>query len=187
MSKRVIIVHGWGGGPNGYDWIPWAKRELENKGYEVIVPEMPDTEHPKINSWVSKLAEIAGEVNKEDIFIGHSIGCQTILRFLENLPEGKKVCKVILVAPWFFITNLEEEEEEIAKSWLETPLDFEKVKNKAKEFIVIFSDNDPFVPLEENRKVAEENLGAKVLMENNKGHFTESDGVTTLPEILKLI
>ena len=44
--KRVFIIHGWTGKPEG-DWFPWLKQELETKGFQVQIPEMPDTEKPK--------------------------------------------------------------------------------------------------------------------------------------------
>lgn len=81
-----------------------------------------------------------------------------------------------------------EEEETIARPWLTVPIDFEKVKQNADNFIAIFSDNDPFVPLEKNRKIFEEKLGARVFVENNKGHFSgPSDDCTELPIVLKAV
>ena len=171
--KRVIIVHGWSGSPNT-DFLPWAKEGLERKGYQVIVPAMPDTDTPKIENWVPYLKEVVGKVSREDILIGHSIGCQTILRFLEQLPENERVGKVILVAGFGpYLKGQTEEEQLIAQPWLDAPLDLNKVRTKADSFIAIFSDNDPFVPLEENKKLFEEKLGAKIFIEKGKGHFNE--------------
>lgn len=185
MKQRIFIVHQWSSSPEG-DWYPWAKEELENKGFEVVVPEMPDTDEPKIEKWVPALAEAVGEPKETDVLIGHSIGCQTVLRYLEGLAEGQKVDKVITVAGWFKLSNLEEESVEIAKPWLETPINFAKVKSHANSFTAIFSDNDPYVSLEENSEIFKEKLGAEILVESSKGHFTEDDGVTELPVILSL-
>lgn len=49
MKKNIFVVHGWEGGPDK-DWMPWAKRELERKGYEVHLLSMPDPDYPKINT-----------------------------------------------------------------------------------------------------------------------------------------
>lgn len=188
MNKRVIIVHGWEKGPES-DWFPWAKKELEKLGYEVSVPEMPDTDAPKIEAWVSKLQEVAGEVDENTILIGHSIGCQTILRFLERLPEGQMVNKVICAGGWFSLTEEAvptDEEKEIAKPWLETPINFKKVKKMANSFVAIFSDNDPYVPLE-NSEIFKEKLGSEVVIEHHQGHFNEEVGITELPILLKFI
>lgn len=50
MNKRVFLIHGWGGSPTT-DFLPWAKEELGKLGYEVITPDMPDTDYPKIETW----------------------------------------------------------------------------------------------------------------------------------------
>jgi len=44
--KRVIIIHCWEGYPE-YCWYQSVKKELENKGFQVEVPKMPETELPK--------------------------------------------------------------------------------------------------------------------------------------------
>src|SRR3989344_1157111 len=88
--KRVFVIHRWSGGPED-DWRPWLKEELEAKGYEVVVPEMPETEHPQIGKWVAKIAEVVGMPDENTYFVGHSIGCQTIMRYLQTLPEATKI------------------------------------------------------------------------------------------------
>ena len=184
---RVFIIHGWGGTPKG-DWIPWLADQLKSKGYEVITPEMPDPDNPKITPWVNKLKEIVGKLENSDILIGHSIGCQTILRFFETLENGKSVGEVIFVAPWIKLANLSSKEEwEIAKPWIETPMDLNTVKTKANFFVSLFSDNDPWVPLEENVKIFREKLNPKIVILKNKGHFSEDEGIKELPEILEYI
>jgi len=183
MKKKVFIVHGWDGHPEE-GWFPWLKRELEQKGFQVHVPSMPEPAEPKIEAWVSHLSKIIGDVDENTFFVGHSIGCQTILRYLESLPIDKKVGGAVFVAGWFTLMNLEtDEEKEIAQPWLETPIDFEKVKQHTKKFFAVFSDNDEFVP-QENKKLFEERLGAKTATEHGKGHFSESNGVNELSGVL---
>jgi hypothetical protein len=179
MKQRIFLVHGWGGSPRN-DWFPWAKAEFARKGYEIFVPEMPETEHPKIVPWVIKLAQTVGKPRLSDIFIGHSIGCQTILRYLEKLDDSQKVEKVILIAPWWFLVLDENEEQADADPWLNSLVDFDKIKTKAKKFVCVFSDNDPFVSLDKNIKFFEENLKPQIIVKEKSGHFTESDGFTKL-------
>ena len=119
MAKRVFIIHGWGGNPEE-GWFPWLKEELINHGFEVYIPSMPDTNNPTIKNWVGNLKNIIKSPDKNTYFVGHSIGCQTILRYLENLNDNIKVGKVILVAPWFRLKMYESKEEvRIAKPWIE--------------------------------------------------------------------
>jgi uncharacterized protein len=186
MPKRVFIIHRWSGSPAA-DWYPWLKVELEKRGFEVHVPEMPDADHPKIETWVPFLAKQIGKLDEDTFLVGHSVGCQTILRFLESAKE--KVGGCVFVGGWLPLKNLTADEKSVAKPWLETPINFEKVRKATKNSTAIFSDNDPYVPLN-NMKLFEQNLGAKIVLESKKGHFTDEEGVKELPvvmnELLKL-
>ena len=185
-NKRVFIIHGWDGYPDE-GWFPWLKKELEQKGFQVQIPTMPEPAEPKIEAWVSHLSKIVGDVNENTFFVGHSIGCQTILRYLESVPADKKVGGAIFVAGWFTLMNLEtEEEKEIAKPWLEISIDFEKVKQHTKKFFAIFSDDDEVVPFD-NKDMFEKRLDAKTFVEQKKGHFSGSDGVLELPVVLESV
>lgn len=182
MKKRAFIIHGWEGTPNNA-WFPWLKNNLKERGFEVIVPEMPNTEEPKVEEWISHLKSVVGNPDENTYFVGHSIGCQAIMKYLETLPQGVKIGGAVFVAGWFSLQNLEDEEsEEIAKSWLETPVDLEKILNRSNNFITLLSENDGWVSIEENKEKFER-LG-KVILAGKKGHFTEEDGVTELPEAL---
>ena len=186
MSKRAFIIHGWDGYPDE-GWFPWLKTELEKNGFQAHVPAMPEPARPKIEAWVSHLSKTVGDVDENTYFVGHSIGCQTILRFLESLPADKKVGGATFVAGWVTLMNLKTDQEKaIAKPWLETPIDFEKVKQHTKKFFAVFSDNDDVVP-QENKKLFEERLSAKTAIEHDKGHFSGGDEVKELPVILEAI
>src|SRR3989338_4635783 len=124
MSKRIFIIHRWDGSPTS-DWNPWLKEKLEAEGFEIHVPAMPETANPRIETWVPALAKAVEEADTQTYFIGHSIACQAILRYLEQLPLEKKIGGVVFVAPWLVLKGLEgEEEKAIVKPWLETPIDF---------------------------------------------------------------
>ena len=186
INKRVFVIHGWDGYPNE-GWFPWLKKELEQKDFKVQIPSMPEPAEPKIEAWVLHLSKIVGEVDENTFFVGHSIGCQTILRYLESLPADKKIGGAIFIAGWFTLMNLKtDEEKEIAQPWLETPIDFEKVKQHTEKFFAVFSDNDEVVPIN-NKDLFEQRLGAKTAVEHSKGHFSGSDGVKELPSVLDAV
>ncbi len=185
--KKVIIVHGWDDGPEKA-WFPWLKKELEAKGFEVIALQLPDTSLPRINKWVPALAAAAGEVNEDTYFIGHSMGCQTIVRFLESLSEGKKVGGAVFVAGFFKrLTNLEEDAEvqDVGREWLTTPIDLAKVKSHLPKSIAIFSDDDPWVPLD-NQEEYKDKLGSEIIIEHTKGHYSGGrDNCFELPIVVE--
>jgi len=182
MERRVFVVHGWEGSPEE-GWFPWLKAELTKKGFNVNVLPMPNSEEPKIEEWVGFLAKNVGKADPKTILVGGSIGCQTIWRYLETLGDDEKIAGAVLVAPWTKLkpaATEDEESKEIAKPWLETPIDWEKVKKHCPKFIAIFSDNDPYVYLEEEN-LFEEKLGAMVIVERKMGHFSGDDKITSLP------
>lgn len=185
-QKTVYIVHGWSGSPdNGFK--PWIKKELEARGYVVVSPQMPDTDTPKMETWLPFLQNLIQHPDEETILIGHSMGGAAVLRYLETLPEGIQIKKAVLVTPVVdAIKDMSEEEKSIAKPWLETPLDFEKIKRSAKEIIGFFSDNDKYIPLE-SEKLLREKCGAKTVIEHQKGHYSNSDGTEEVPQILHSI
>lgn len=181
--KKVYLIHGWGGNQNSEAWFSWLRKELENGGIKLEIPEMPDTENPKIESWVNKLGEIVKEFNENTFFIGHSIGCQTIMRYLESR-EGK-IGGIIFIAPWTHLQNLSgKEEEKIAKPWLGKPINFDKVKSFTDNVIVIFSNNDPYVPLSE-KDIFKEKLNAEVIIKNNEGHFNETKEIKEIIDFIE--
>ena len=188
MPKRVFIIHGWGSSPER-NWKPWLRNELEKRGFTVFVPAMPDTDNPTIEAWVNHLSKVIGTPDKNCYFIGQSIGCQTILRYLESQPNSVKIGGAILVAGWVHLTpkaSEDDHDEEIAKPWLKTPIKWKKIITHTKNFVAIFSDNDPLVPIED-AEIFKEKLGAKIIIEHNKGHFSHDDGITKLHIVLETL
>lgn len=140
---------------------------------------MPDTESPRIEAWVNHLKESIGATDSNTYFIGGSIGCQAILRYLETLDHS--VGGAVFVSGWFDLENLDEEEQEIARPWIETPIDLMKVKSVLPKSTLIISDNDPFGAFELNKRKFSE-LGSKIVVMHNAGHISGDDGFTELPE-----
>ncbi len=181
--KRVIIVHRWAGSPSD-DWYPWLKKELESRGFSVVVPQMPDTDKPHIDKWIDHLRKIVGKLDENTYFVGHSVGCQAIIRYLETVPG--KVGGIVLVAGWLGLRNLEtEEEKEIAYSWENEPINFERTKEKTKKIVAIFSDDDPWVPVKD-AELFKNKLGAKIIIRHKMQHFTEKSLPFLLEEIIKI-
>ena len=185
--KKIYIIHGWGGSSEK-DWIPWLETELKKKRFKVKSFDMPDSENPKIEKWIKHLELKINpeELDENSYFVGHSVGCQTIMRYLEKLHKHKKIGGCVFVAPWFNLINLEQEELEIAHPWTNTKIDFSRILDHCNNFLAIFSDNDPFVHSNEIEKF-KNNLGAKTIIKKKKGHFTSEDGVKKIPEILDFL
>ena len=179
MEKRAFLIHGWEGYPEE-GWRPWLKGELEKKGFKVIVPAMPDTNHPKMDAWLNHLIEAVGKPDENCYFVGHSLGCITILRYIETL-KNQKIGGAVLVAG--FTSNLGYEE---LDSFFRKPLEWEKIKANCKKFVAVHSDNDKYVSLHYGI-MFKEKLGAELVVDHAKGHFSGDDGIDVLPVALDAV
>lgn len=178
MKKRAILIHGWQGTPLG-GWRPWLKKKLEKKGFEVIIPKLPNPNHPKKRQWINAIKKAVCKPDKECSIVGHSLGCIATLRYLETLKKGQTIGNVILVAG--FTVSLGPKE---LLGFYSPPLNFEKMKKHCKKFVAIHSDNDPHVPLF-YKDIFKKKLGAKIIVMHNMKHFSGSDGVYKLPVVYK--
>ncbi|MBI2146595.1 hypothetical protein HYU22_04605 [Candidatus Woesearchaeota archaeon] len=70
---------------------------------------------------------------------------------------------------------------------MNTTIDFKKVNPKLSNLTVFLSSNEPYGFVDYNATSFREKLGAKVIVEKNKGHFTTEDGVKTVPEVVREI
>lgn len=174
---KIYIIHGWDGSPDE-PMLKHIKKEAESLRHKVTILEMPEPAVPTISAWMNTIDDSV-KPDKDTVFIGHSIGCQAILRYLETITTPIRA--IILIAPWMTLDEeaLRKEGEEmleIAGPWVNTPINWELVKKNAGKVICLFSDNDPYVPLS-NADTFRDNLNAKIIIEKDKGHFSEDTGV----------
>ncbi|MEK6937549.1 MAG: DUF4202 family protein [Nanoarchaeota archaeon] len=177
-TTNVFIIHGAYGNPEE-NWFPWLKAELEKLSCKVFVPTFPTPEHQTLEDWMEVLKSYQKEINKDTIFIGHSLGVPFILHLLEKF----KVKGTFLVAG--FCTLPENQFKEGMRSFVKY-FDYQKIKCNCKNFSVYHSDNDPYLPLSLGKELAEK-TGVKLTLVKNAGHFNEKAGYTKFPLLLEEI
>jgi predicted alpha/beta hydrolase family esterase len=175
MKKRAFIIHGWGGSPDS-NWFPWIKAELENQDFEVSVPQMPNADFPQQKEWVKYMQELIGEVDANTFLVGHSLGVIAILRFLESLSVDQKVDGAILVSGFSESLGTIPEIENFFKN----QVDYEEIRSHCENFVVINSDDDPYVPMEKG-EILRDKLGAKLIVLHSAGHINIGTGYFELP------
>ena len=192
--KRVIIVHCWDGVPNSR-WYPYVKKELEKDGaFKVEIPAMPNTARPEPRAWQEKLAEVIGTADENLYLVGHSVGVPAIFRYIERLPEGIRIGGVVSVAGY---TDALEDvaaigDKTVLPPFFDPPFDWEKIKRSAKKFVVIYSNNDPYVS-PKYAEIIKDELDAELILKKGMGHFSEPDGegdsviVKELPDVVEAI
>jgi isopentenyldiphosphate isomerase len=88
-----------------------------------------------------------------------------------------KIGGVIFVAGWFDLENLEgPDAEAIAKPWIKTPINTEKVRSSIGFSVTFLGSNDPWVPYEKTKEKFEKLLGSEIITIHDGGHITSDDG-----------
>jgi uncharacterized protein len=180
MSKRVFIIHGWEGTPDS-NWFQWLKGELEKKEFEVTVPQMPNANFPEMDEWLSYLRKIVGESDGNTFFIGHSLGSVAILRYFEILSEQEKTGGAVLTAAFSESIGIE-----VLDNFFVAPLDYGRMKKVSKKIVVINSDNDPYVPLQQGENLRDK-LDAKLIVIPKGDHLNVGNGNFEFPLVLNEI
>ncbi len=191
--KKVIIVHGCPSNiekaqdekTRTYDkhWIPWLKKNLEEKGFDVEVPLMPKPWAPDYIKFKKVFDKL--NIDENSIFVGHSCGCAFLVRWLGY--TKKKINKLILVAPWKIPDEAKHKESfELKKEFYNYEIN-EFVKENVRE-IIIFTSNDEEEDGKKSVKIFHNTLKGKIIELKNHGHFTKGDmGTEKFPELLKEI
>lgn len=178
---NFIIIHGIYGHP-GENWFPWLKKELESRGYEVIVPKFPTPLDQSLESWMRVISQYEDKINQETVLIGHSLGAAFILDYLEQ--ANKKIKAAFLVAGYHRL--IDNEFKELNKTFVGKKFNWEKVRNSCSNFFVFGADNDQYIPLELTKEMAG-TLNAELNIIPDGGHLNSKAGFDTFPLLLECI
>lgn len=180
--KNVFIFHGAYGNPSE-NWFPWLKTELEKQGIEVIVPKFPTPENQNLENWLNVFNQYKNKVNKDTIFVGHSIGAAFILRNLKQIEQ--KIKASFLIAG--FITFLNDPVfDKLNRTFLDKEFNWGKIKQNCGKFYIFQSSNDPYVPFEKAIELKEK-LNTEITVVENAGHFNKEAGYTKFELLLNKI
>lgn len=182
---KILLFHCWGGDGRSC-WSGWLADTFRARGIEILAPDFPETNSPSLENW---LATVRTHVKRFDpvddwVLIGHSLGCPAILRLLETFGEKEKIKCAILVAGFAKDLGIGE-----IRNFVDKEFDWNKIRKKAGKFVVINSDNDPYIDLGEGQRIAKL-LHAEFIIEPGAGHINEGSGFTKyerLSEIIKKI
>lgn len=176
-SKKVFIVHGFEGSPNG-GWRPYLMRELEKQDIYACSLSMPSPDAPKLDEWLGEIKRHVDMNKNDDIYlVGHSLGGTAILRYLEVYTSPNIKGVITVSAPCSQTAN------EKIRSFLFDDFDWLKIKNKVSKVTVIHGDDDPVVSVSNAQTIAQE-LGGKLILVPNGRHLNGSAGFVELPEAL---
>jgi uncharacterized protein len=174
-TKHVYMIHGYNASPES-NWFPWLKQKLKEDGVQVTVLAMPNPAHPDHAQWVTYLQQQVKSPNKDTFFVAHSLGCITLLRYLNTLKPNTKIGGFVLVSGFDAPLSLLPELDTFTKG----KVDFGRIMKLTENRIMVTSDNDSIVPYKQTENLSRE-LRAKLFTVPKGGHFLASDGFTQLP------
>ncbi|PIP87733.1 hypothetical protein COW80_04195 [Candidatus Beckwithbacteria bacterium CG22_combo_CG10-13_8_21_14_all_01_47_9] len=177
---NAFIFHGTMGSPEG-NWFPWLERELKKLGIEVFVPRFPTPEGQSLKSWLKTFEPYQQYVNKDSIFVGHSMGAVLAMRLLES--RTSPILASILAAPFYGELHLGEDFDKLLRSFINHPFDWNRIKQNCKKFVIFDGDNDPYVPLSQPRFITDQ-LGGELNIVPGGKHLNGEAGYRELPEVL---
>lgn len=184
--KNALILHGTGSNSKG-NWFPWLKKELEGRGWKVWAPDLPNADYPNIKEYNKVILDNKDWVfDRDSVLIGHSSGAMAILGLLQALPEGKSVDTCILIGS--FISTEADPDWDKMKGLFEEPFDYESIKKKARHFVFIHSQDDPYCPPEQAEFLSEK-VGGELIMKEHEGHFNlkKSPKYKKFPLVLEIL
>lgn len=180
MKKHnIYLIHGYTASPDS-NWFQDFKKKLENENIEVSILNMPNSQSPKLNEWIDYMKNSVKEIDEQTIFIGHSLGCVTILNFLSTSNTTK-------IKGLFLISGFVESSPIPALiEFVRPKLNYNYLKQLTSTSIVISAVDDDIIPYEYSKKLAER-IDAKFTLLKEGKHFIDSDNFTEFPFLIKEI
>lgn len=156
-KKRVLLLHGYGTNAHS-DFHPWLKSKLEDVGYIVELPNLPNPDEPLIEEQVEYVLE--KYPTKKNMIIAHSLGCVTALKLIESLDY--KIDDLILVSG-FIDYNFYEGDEDIENlsGCCDWDFDFNRIKSSVGNIHILRPQIDTAVTPQQTESLSKK-LGSPI-------------------------
>ena len=195
---KFILFHGAFGSP-GSNWLPELKDKLESLGQEVIAPTFPvdtwenitklgpkkSSERQNLANWFTEFDKIYKTFRKGEklCFIGHSLGPLFILHVVERY--NIKLDSAIFVCPFLAALHKSWQIDLVNKSFYKIDFDFNKLKRLIPVSYVLYSHNDPYVPVSFSHEFGKV-LGSSMISLKRAGHMNDEVNLNDFPLIMDL-
>lgn len=163
---RYVLLHGREATSQSV-FLPWLKSKLEARGYEVEVPDMPNTMNPddvEQTEYVMKHCKF----DEKTAVVGHSFGGIIALRLLE---QGVKLGRLTLVSTPYSGKWKDSKKRETVRAALKKGFNFDTIKKNCGDFVALYDTTDQIVPMSDGESYAEKLGCALVKGKGSKWHF----------------
>jgi len=174
-NTNFIFLHGFYRTGEVKDPLNWLNKKLPTKNnFWKILPKANKPSYREQSKFVLENSTITND----SIFVTHSLGGTLAMKMIEE--NNLKIKKLILLAPVFNTKNIKAPE---LQNYLETKIDFEKLKTLVDEIIILKPQKDHIVPEEDFDKLAQK-LNTKIIqIEKSKSHFNNDQNELIFNEI----
>ncbi len=167
LKPNFLILHGRNGSPDSH-LFPWIKSELENKGFKVQAPLMPNTQEPDDEEQAEFVLKNC-KMDENTVIVGHSFGGVVALRLLE---QGVRIKKLVLVSTPFSGKFLDNKPRPSVTKACKKGFDFKKIKQNAKQIGLLFDTSDYVVPMSDGESFAKNLNVPLVKARGQEPHFS---------------
>lgn len=181
--NNYFIIHGTNGSAEG-NWFPWLKSEIEKQGKDCIVPQFPIGDKQSYSSWSDVLDNFVsnGKINKDTIFIAHSIAPIFVIKYI--LEKKIKVSGLISISGFNNYIGPYDEYNKLNKSFFVDDID--EINKYTKFTYCIYSNDDPYIKLDALEKFAA-NINAEKCLLESAGHINSESGFLRFDKMLEII
>ena len=196
-KSQIFIIHGGMTFKSKKDFINYLKNKkvsLEKntswaleyfdknlgKDFQIVRPKMPLKEDAKYLEWKIFFERHFPLLKNNITLIGISLGGIFLAKYLSENKFPKKIKAVFLICPPFDNTT----EGEDLVGGFRLGKDLSSLDNSSKNVYLMFSKDDPIVPISHAEKYGKKLKKANIIIyENKNGHFM----VEKFPELIKII
>ena len=157
----------------------YLKKNLGNK-FKIIRPRMPLQDNAKYNEWKIYFERFFPQLENNIILIGVSLGGIFLAKYLSENKFSRKILSTYLVCPPFDDSL----PTETLAGGFKLKSDLSLFEQNSKNINLLFSADDPVVPVSHAEKYRKKLKKADIVIYKNKnGHFL----IPKFPEIVKMI
>ena len=182
--KNYFIIHGSFSSPFS-NWIPYLRKEIENKGLVVYTPDLPSgVGYQNYTNWESMMLEYLklGLINENTTIFAHSIAPVFVCKFLVN--NKVKIKRLVSVCGFNNYLGINEEYDNVNESmYFDNLID---VKKYCDDIICYYSKNDPYVKYEVEKEFSD-TIADKEIVIDDGGHLNSESGYSEFKELLDWI
>ena len=182
--KQIFLIHGFNGIPKIFEYF---KEILEEKGFNVIIPDFPVREEITVEGYFSIFDKYNECFNNKDLtVIAHSIGNPMFIKYISK--NKYKIDKYISLAGFSkdYYNEGKDVLNEKVKLTVLNKKELEDAINLINKRYSIFSKDDHIVPYEILNDFSNE-IKSKSISINGIGHMGKKSGLEELPEVVDIV